>query len=424
MATAATLGFLGTKGSDNSQVGEAQQLFSEQSKAKSQELMETAQCQPFSVVNFNPVELALQGEMKRYKVPSPDDMRLPRDVQRIRLPYDGKDRVGHLWTARYPHMYGKMIGAQGLGQPGEVVPQREVQYFLPITIAYTFLEHFSPIFVAPEGTVQPPSPKDARKIYGVLVFKGDIHVLENLLAMEDTERALIEVPVAHVTQIGKTSHKSYRTVQVNLHRYLERMFEGQKRFADATISRAQQKWSEDQSIRDISDSDRVWYRWAINLGYAPKPKPGEKTWLNELLLMGSDSGSAIADSRLRKCQSCKKTEPEAGTPFCSCGSPINTFETYMAGHPVADAWLMTLRGEERDVALAERKLRMQGFESVAEVSNGSATEAEPGPAAATNQATATPAPKGGKTKPAGKDNKIAPTQEIPAAASTAIPGEE
>jgi hypothetical protein len=401
-------------------IGAAQQLFSEQVKAKYEELMATGQCEPYSIVNFNPVEIGLQGLLRQYKVPSPYDTRLPADVCRIRLPYEGKERVGHLWTCRSPKMYGKMIGAQGLGAPGEVVPQQEVQYQLPISIAYTFLEHFSPIFMAPDGLLLPPAPKAARKFYGVLAFKGDVHTLERLLAEEDVSRQIVQVPVAQLTMIGKTPHKTFRTVNYNLQEYLDRMFIGQKRFADATIGRAQQKWSEDQSIREISESDRIWYRWAINMGYAAKPKAGEKTWLNEMLSMVGESNEAKPDSRLRKCQSCRKLEPEPDTPFCSCGSPIDTFATYMAGYPVADAWLMSLRGEEREVAMNERKMRMQGFE---EQGTGNSVQwpESPAPTPAVQEHSG----RGPYKKRArGGAEAIDPNKEIPVAETTALPGEE
>jgi hypothetical protein len=397
-------------------IGAAQTLFSEQVKAKYEELMATGQCDVYSIVNFNPVEIGLQGLLRQYKVPSPYDTRLPADVCRIRLPYEDKERVGHLWTCRFPKMYGKMIGAQGLGAPGEVVPQQEVQYMLPMSIAYTFLEHFSPIFMAPDGLLLPPSPKDARKFYGVLAFRGDVHTLEQLLAEEDVTRQIIQVPVAQLTMIGKTPHKTYRAVNYNLQEYLDRMFLGQKKFADGTISRAQQKWSEDQSIREISESDRIWYRWAIDLGYAPKPKAGDKTWLNEMLSMVGSSTEAKPDSRLRKCQSCRKLEPEPDTPFCSCGSPVNTFTTYMAGHPVADSWLMSLRGEEREIALNERKLRQQGFEE----QGANQQASEPASQQASKAATQRGQYKGGKKR----EVEIDPTKEIPSAETTALPGEE
>jgi hypothetical protein len=402
------------------QIGESQRLFAEQVKAKYEELMLTGQCEPFTVVSFNPVEVGLQGILKQFKVPTPDDERLPKNVLRVTLPYDGYDRVGSVLTLREPKMYGKMVGAASGGAPGEVIPQQEVQYYLPSAIAYSFLEHFSPIFMAPAGTIQPPAPKDARKLYGLLVFKGDIHTLERLLDEDDTSKQIIEVPIAHVTIIGKSSHKTYRTVRFNLQDYITRMFEGQKKFADATISRAQQKWSEEQGIRDISDSDRTWYRWAIAHGYAPKPKPGEKTWLNELLVMTGAAETQI-DSRLRKCPGCRTREPEADTPFCpKCNMPMDTFKTYMAGHHVADSYLMTLRGEEREIALAERKIRLQGFEHQGTVTReqGSAEGEAPATVAAAGA-------RGEYKKPRGsaKAAAIDPTQEIPATTTT-IPGEE
>jgi hypothetical protein len=393
------------------QIGEAQSLFRDQAAAKLQELADTGQCEPYTVVNFNPCDLPMQGEFKRYKVPSPFDTRLPKNVQRIRLEYEGKERIGHLMTLRDPHMYGKMIGATSGNAPGEAIPQREVQWFTPQVIAYKFLEKYSPIFMAPAGTVLPASPKDARKIHGVLIFKGDIHTIERVLEMEDPEKQIIDVPVASVRMVGKIAHATYRNVPYNLQEYIVRMFAGQKRFADATIARAQQKWSEEQGIRDISDSDRVWYRWAIDMGYAQRPKPGEKTWLSEMITLTNPT-ELKPHLNLRKCPYCRSSEPEPETPFCQkCNAPMDVFKTFMAGHHVADSYLMTLRGEERELALAERKLRREGFDDL-----------DPAPK------TRGPykAPRG--TEPAAGTTagatEIDPMEEIPAAASTAMPGEE
>lgn len=402
---------------DIQQIGEAQSLFRDQSAAKEQELAETGQCEPYTIVNFNPCDLPMQGEMKRYRVPSPFDTRLPANVLRIRLEFDGKERVGHLLTLRAAHMYGKMIGATSGNAPGEAIPQREVQWFTPQVIAYKFLEKYSPIFMAPTGTVLPASPKDARKIHGVLIFKGDINTLQKVLEIEDPAQQMIEVPVASVRMVGKIAHSSYRNVVYNLQDYIARMFAGQKRFADATIARAQQKWSEEQGIRDISDSDRVWYRWAIEMGYAERPKPGEKTWLSEMITL-TDPNLHKAPANLRKCPYCRSTEPEVETPFCQkCNAPMDVFKTFMAGHHVADSYLMTLRGDERELALAERKLRREGFEDLdaqprarGPYKNGRAAETVGHDAAGAN--------------PAVRHGEVDPLQEIPAAASTVLPGEE
>ena len=393
-------------------IGNAQQLFADNAKAKREELMETGQCEPFTIVNFNPPPLGLQGELQRYRVPSPDDPRLPAGVLRVHLNYDGRDRVGHALTVRDPHIYGRNVSATWHpgGGPGDAVVQREVMYYTPMAIAYKFLEHYSPIFVTgTDGRAAPP-PKDQRKIYGVLAYKGDIHHLERLLEETDPARRKIEVPLAVVRSSGKTMQISYRAVAASLDDYLARMFEGQLRFADATISRAQQRWNgTDEDRKDISAADRMWYRWAINLGYADAPKPGEKTWLNELVTLRDTTQPAGTPGGLRKCQSCRKPEPEANTPFCpGCGAPINTFQTFMAGFPVAEAWLMALRGEEREIALDEMKLRRQGFDGPAP---------DPQPDAPKTNGTKTGARGAYKGKGTSRDN-------IPPAASAAMPGEE
>lgn len=348
-------------------IGTAQQLFADQARSKREELAETGQCQPFTIVNFNPVGLRLEGELQRYSVPSPFDGRLPPNVLRVRLPYDGRERLGHLLTIRDPHIYGRNVGAQWHpgGGPGDAVVSREVMYYTPMAIAYNFLEHFSPIFVTGADGKAAPPPKDARKIYGVLAFKGDLHTLEKLIAEENPAKRRIEVPLAVVRTSGKLSVRSYRSVETSLDDYLARMFDGQLRFADAVVARAQQKHNgTDEDRKDISAADRVWYRWAIDMGYAAPPKPGERTWLNELLtLRAPSSPGEEAAPAVRKCQACRKPEPEPGTPFCpNCNAPIDTFDTFMAGYPVAESWLMALRGEEREIALEEMKLRKQGFE--------------------------------------------------------------
>lgn len=411
-------------------IGNAQQAFADSAKAKREELMETGQCEPFTIVNFNPVPLNLEGELQRYRVPSPMDERLPKDVLRIKIPYDGRERVGHLLTIREPHIYGKNVNATWHpgGGPGDAVVSREVMYYTPMAVAYNFLEHFSPIFVAgSDGKVAPP-PKDARKIFGVLAFKGDIHTLENLLNEEDDSRRIINVPLATLRTSGKIISRSYKSVTTSLDAYLDRMFAGQLRFADAIISRAQQKWSgTDEDRKDISASDRIWYRFAIAMGYAEAPKRGEKSWLNELLTLTTNIAETPKTDNRRKCQACRQTEPEFGTPFCpNCNAPINTFETFMAGFPVADSWLMALRGEERETVLREIDLRKEGFRGVPSIGAPAAPRGT-GPAAASTPLT--PQQKAAQTKAANAAKAANATSsssesDVPAAGTTNLPGEE
>ena len=276
-------------------IGNAQQAFADAAKAKREELAETGQCEPCTVANFNPVGLRLQGELQRYSVPSPSDGRLPKDVLRVRIPYDGKERIGHLYTIRDPHIYGKNVNATWHpgGGPGDAVVQREVLYYTPLAIGYNFLEHFSPIFVTGQDGRAAPPPKDARKVYGVMAFKGDVHTLERVLLESDRAKRVIQVPLATVRQVGKISTRAYRWVETSLDDYLARMFDGQIRFADAVVARAQQKFNgTEEDRKDISASDRVWYRWAIDLGYAQPPKAGDRTWLNELITL-SPAGADV-----------------------------------------------------------------------------------------------------------------------------------
>jgi hypothetical protein len=359
-------------------VGQKAQEFSELVKAKHMELTETGQIVPFTVINFNPVPLTLEGMLARYRVPSPDDDRLPKDVSRITLSWAGKERVGHALTMREPHMYGRMMNATPYnGDKSIAVPDRAVEYILPVGIAFTFLEHFSPIFVTGVDKTAPAPPKDGRRIYGVLAFKGDLRTLaaqselleEELQAEKDGiaytgPRATIEVPLARLINVGNQKRRAYSVVQFPLRDYLRQMFDGQVRFASVVVSRAQQKFSETETVKDISESDRVWMRWLIKMGYAQPPKSGERHWLNEVVDLGIALDSSLEnESPKRKCPACKRTEPEFGTPFCQCGAPMDVFKTYMDGFPVPDSWLETLRGEQRQEMLKEKARRRSGMDT-------------------------------------------------------------
>lgn len=388
-------------------IGEAQEVFSQRAAAKREE-MRLQNVPAYTVINFNPIELKLDGIFKGYPVANPYDKRLPENVGRVVMNWRGRDYVGHILVIRDPFIDGRNVGARSVnGQPamqggGETVVEREVVAYPPAAIAYSLLEHYSPIFSVPaDGRVAPP-PTNVRRICGVLAFEGRLDAISPEVLQK--RNGMIRVPVARMLTIGRTSQRVIETVEYPLAAWKDQMFEGQRRYADMVISRAQQKFVEGKGREEIGSAERTWYRWAIDMGYTPRPKDPDKTWLNELISLTNLSDEELREP-LRKCQACRKPEPEPGTPFCSCGSPIHTFTTFMAGFPVAMSWLMALQGEERDLAIAEYQRRQQGFEGAQ----------EDGPA---KMPAAKPTGRGAGGKPVKRG------EEIPSAASTAMPGEE
>lgn len=379
-------------------IGEAQEIFSQKVKMRREQL--EGHFSPFTIINFNPLALRLEGLFKRFCVPSPEDERLPKEVSRVVMSWRGQDQIGHALTIRDPLITGRMTGAKGLGAPGEVLPEQEVAEHLPINIAYSFLEHYSPIFVTKKDGMAAAPPKDARRMYGVLAFEGDLHALDPHRLAESGRT--IKVPLARVLTVGKTSQRIYETVLFKLDDYLDQMFLGQRRYADAVISRAQQKYSEGKAREEIGSAERTWYRWAIQKGYAPAPKDVDRTWLNELVSLTTADGAT--EVTLRKCPGCRAVEPEPDTPFCpKCNRPMDTFKTFMAGHHVAEGFLQALVGEEREQAMAEYRRRQEGF----------------GAAPAGTQVPAKP-----QRGPGGKFVAKNATEEIPPAESTATPGDD
>jgi hypothetical protein len=369
-------------------IGEAQELFAQKVKMRRQQL--EGHFSPFTIINFNPLALRLEGLFKRYCVPSPDDERLPVNVKRVSMKWRGQERMGHALTIREPLLTGRMAGAKQAGGPGEVVPEQEVAEYLPIAIAYAFLEHYSPIFATKNDGMAAAPPKDARRMYGVLAFEGDEHALAGSV-LEKSGRN-IKIPLARVQTLGKLTQRFYESVDYSLDEYLDRMFLGQRQYADAVISRAQQKFTEGKGREEISSADRVWYRWAIRMGYAAAPTDPDKTWLNELLSLNVLDGAQ--EIMLRKCPQCRNVEPEPDTPFCpKCNAPMDVFKTFMAGHPVPEVYLAMLEGEQREQAIEEYERRQ-----------------------------AAGAAFGGKHPKARRGARAA--DEIPAASSTATPGDD
>lgn len=385
------------------QIGQAQELFAQKAKMRREQL--EGHYSPFTVINFNPLGLRLEGIFKRFSVPSPDDERLPAGVSRVVMNWRGQDRIGHALTLREPLIYGRMTGAKALGAPGEVLPEQEVAEYLPIAIAYSFLEHYSPIFVTKKDGMAAAPPKDARRMYGVLAFEGDVHALDPHRLKENGRT--IQVPLARTLTIGKSSQRIYETVTFGLDDYLDQMFLGQRRTADAVISRAQQKFTEGKAREEIGSAERTWYRWAIRMGFAPAPKDPDRTWLNEMISLTQADGTA--EITLRKCPGCRTVEPEPDSPFCpKCNRPMDIFKTFMEGHPVAEAYLALLDGEQRKLALAEHRRRQQSMAAFSTGSTGDAAQNAP------------KVQRGAGGKFVSKNA----ADEIPAATSTAMPGDE
>jgi hypothetical protein len=348
----------------------SQDLFTE--KVASLRKRREGQYQPFTVINFNDdVPLRLEGELNRYCVPSPTDEHLAPEVSRVVMRWDGKDRIGHALVLRWPHYFGRTSDAKPKNQQfmGEATVEREPMYYDPIAIAYSFLEHYSPIFVTQANKQVAAPPRDRRQMYGVMAFEGDLHAIEpGRLAQNG---GIIRVPLAKVLRVGPNSERIYETAECRIDDYKRQMFEGQKRFAVMVTNEANRYWSRDQEDKDkINEFHRIRYRWLIRYGYATPPAKDKQHWYNETTLTPDAELSVDGEEvERRRCQNCNAQEPEPDTPFCpKCNAPVDIFKTFMGdpergirGRVVADAWLQLLEGEERDLMLEELARRREGF---------------------------------------------------------------
>jgi hypothetical protein len=351
--------------------------------AKVAHLRETreGQYKPFTVINFNDdVPLQLEGELNRYRIPSPTDENLPKDVSRVIMRWDGKDRGGHAMVFRNPHYFGRVSDAKPKVAQfmGEAIVDREPMYYDPIALAYFFLEHYSPIFVTRKDKQVAAPPKDRRQMFGVMAFEGDLHAI----SAENLKRngGIIRVPLARELSVAGTRQRVFETAECSIDDYKRKMFEGQLRFAMTVTNEANRLWSRDQEEKDkINEFHKIRYRWLIRYGYAEPPAKDKQHWFNEAALTPEMNVDAEGNEiELRRCQNCNAVEPEADTPFCpKCAAPIDIFKTFMGdpergirGRVVAEAWLQLLEGDERELAIQELQRRREGFELISSASNG------------------------------------------------------
>ena len=318
---------------------------------------------PCTVVNFNPIELVVEGQL-RITVPKPGTTQ----HHQVKMPYRGRTVPGH-----YCYIASPMVGER---KPDKqpifytVTTGHEVDSYLPIDVPTVAARVFSPHSIACELWSQYNSPSH-KLMGGILIFDQGPHTL----AAANMAKTANRIWVPERRQFEDEGQYTYELRETTLDEELDRIFEVQRNYCDLIVQTAHTLWAEQDvnSRKMVTDTHREWARFAVMMGYLS----GLPEWVNAKLILGGD----ITD--LRVCRYCGTQQVSAHVYFCpKCNAPYDPYQAFVDGLFVPQGYLETLSGAELDMVVKIQRERRERFA-------GTVPEPEPPPPLATGGAPVT-----------------------------------
>ena len=287
---------------------------------------------PCTVVNFNPIELVVEGQL-RITVPKPGTTQ----HHQVKMPYRGRTVPGH-----YCYIASPMVGER---KPDKqpifytVTTGHEVDSYLPIDVPTVAARVFSPHSIACELWSQYNSPSH-KLMGGILIFDQGPHTL----AAANMAKTANRIWVPERRQFEDEGQYTYELRETTLDEELDRIFEVQRNYCDLIVQTAHTLWAEQDvnSRKMVTDTHREWARFAVMMGYLS----GLPEWVNAKLILGGD----ITD--LRVCRYCGTQQVSAHVYFCpKCNAPYDPYKAFVDGLFVPQGYLETLSGAELDMVV-------------------------------------------------------------------------
>jgi hypothetical protein len=292
-------------------------------------------CVPATVVNLNPLELKLYGELQRWTIPAAGDGKKPPE-QSVKFVFKGRDFSASYMTLTEPHVWPVVTGVQNDNLAGFDATQIEARYIPPIGLAHQFFSHY--VFGA----------HDAQSMGGVIIFEGDINTLDK--ARMQRSGGHIWVPKASTTLDG-TGEVVYTLEKEKFSDVLEAALTMQREYAEQIIAQGHSyATSQADLIRNqLTKYHILWHNWAMDRGYKTEAEP----WASERL---EDSPSIEAVF----CPDCHQRQENPNQYFCkNCNAPFDACKAYLAGKTVSPDRLAVYDADSKEFQLivAETKRR-------------------------------------------------------------------
>lgn len=311
---------------------------------------------PCTIVNFNPLELVVQGQL-RLTVPKPGT----NDRHRVRVDYRGRQILGH-----YCYVASPMVGHPKPDQEPiyyTTTVGHERDQLLPIDVPTCEARVFTPISIACELWSQYNSPTH-KMMGGVLIFDQG----PRALSRDSLARTGGRILVPERTQLADSVQYSYSFRETTVDDELERIFQRQHEYCDLILQQAHNFFVDDdpQSRRMITDTHRDWARFAHSIGHLAKLPE----WVSARLSLGEGVRDLVT------CAYCGKQQANPNIYFCpGCHAPYDAYAAYMAGLVVPDAYLEALEGEQLKQVMMEREKRRARFSGTKKAKNSPASPA-------------------------------------------------
>ena len=273
---------------------------------------------PATIVNFNPIALDLGHALIPYKVPASTD---PGSLK-ITVGVEGATYTGSYVTDKTPLFQSILRSAQDSSD--ELAMKFDVVPILPIEKAYAFYQTYNDV--------------GSNNMGGVLIFQGDIRVLE---------KRHVEVEVPSYRDLPNKT-RSYFTEKQMMKDVLGKIFARQRLYCESRIARAQASFDDPDQRKNVTDQDRAWAQYAFTMGW----KDEEPKWVYTL-----------TPSEAAKCKGCGAVAVN-GAYFCTCGRPYDAFTAYMAGENVAPVYLANLGKDQMAEVKKESERRKKALEGL------------------------------------------------------------
>ena len=297
----------------------------------------TGPLRPCTVVNFNPVDLVIEGQL---------NLRVPRagfsSHHHLDVPFMGRMVEGH-----YMYISSAMEGEQ--------VPDKEPTYYSTVTGHETDSVHgvdmptseprlFSPHSIACELWKQYNSP-DNKLMGGILMFDQNPQTLNK----HNLELTNGRIWVPERIQVPDSVIYSYRLRETLLEDEKARIFETQRNYCDVILQQADAIWAEGGDLRKmVTDTHRNWDRFAVKMGWKEKLQEWTTAKLSVTGVMKT----------LLPCPQCGAQQPSVEAYFCQkCNAPYDAYAAFMANKVVPDAFLELLPPEQLDEVMEIKKRR-------------------------------------------------------------------
>lgn len=261
-------------------------------------------CAPATVINLNPVELRLYGQLQRYTMPPAGK------GQKIELKFRGRVFVGSYMTLSTPEVWLAHTGIEL--DPIADSPSMEARYCPPAGLAYQFYSHYC------------VGASDAQGIGGIIIFEGDIHTL----SPKNLQRTgkIVRVPFGEPSP-DLPGEVVYSTTERPLDEYLADELERQRMYAEAVIAEGHTYGTSTDSDerKKLNNLHKVWHNYALECGYIKKAY----AWASSKLETGPLQGVVY-------CPDCRSEQEDPEQFFCrKCNAPFDAHKAFMAGKQVS-----------------------------------------------------------------------------------------